>query len=202
MLKKEIAYENVDGDQVVRTEYFNISSAELIQLDADTDGGFSKQLQDIQKTDQMSVVYPLIINVISMGYGVRSDDGDFDKDPIHWAKFRKSLAYDALMEDLLVNDPANNGNNLADFFKAMLPETVRGRVEEAIANGFRPGADTSRPTPPDAREPQTQIGEDPAGLAASNLETAEKLLPVVFPVVDEASGAVVTATSRFPEQQQ
>lgn len=152
MLKKTVTYTNVDGATISKDLYFNISSHELLEKEALSNQTYSEKLKEIAASDKLSDIYPTVMEFIEEGYGVRTEDGDFEKDPAAWEKFKKSLAYQALMEELLMN-PENNGNRLADFINGMLPPgLVRQAQEQNAVPGFRPGADVSRPTPPVAGE--------------------------------------------------
>lgn len=161
MLKKTVTYIGVDGDTVTRDLYFNISSSELVEKEAKSNQTYSAKLQAIGESSQLSEIYPMVIEFLEDGYGIRTPDGDFEKDPAHWEKFRKSLAYAALMDEMLL-DPSNNGNRLAEFITGMLPPDLAARVRERTAvPGFRPGADVSRPTPPVAGQPVVETVAQP-----------------------------------------
>ncbi len=47
MLKREIAYEDFNGNQVTDIFYFNISKPELIELEVEHEGGFGAIIQNI-----------------------------------------------------------------------------------------------------------------------------------------------------------
>ena len=151
MLKQTVTFKNIDNNDVTRDLYFNISKTELAEQEALSDGQFSANLKSIASSDKLSEVYPMVIEIIKLGYGVRTPDGDFVKSAQSWELFKGSMAYNKLIEDILLDHPEANGQLLADFINGMLPEDMRkGTLEATATPGFRPGADTSRPTPPDA----------------------------------------------------
>jgi hypothetical protein len=169
MLKKTVTFINVDGVPVTRDLYFNLSSNELVEKEALSNQTYSEKLKEIAKSDKLSDIYPTIMEFIQDGYGVRTEDGDFEKSPEAWEKFKNSLAYQSLMDELLMN-PDNNGNRLAEFINGMLPpDLVRRMQEQNVVPGFRPGANVSRPTPPIA-------GQQPT---AGSVEAAPE--PIVTP---------------------
>jgi hypothetical protein len=161
MLKKTVTYTNLDGQAISKDLYFNISTNDIAQKEALSDSKWSAKLQEIAKSDKLSEIYPMVMEFIEEGYGIRTEDGDFEKDPQHTEKFRRSMAFQALMEDLLL-DTTNNGTKLADFLAGMMPAELMNKAREMQAvPGFRPGADTSRPTPPVAGQPVQVTPSEP-----------------------------------------
>lgn len=194
MLKKTVTYANVDGDQVSKDLYFNISANELVEKEALSNQTYSEKLKEIASSDKLSEIYPTVMEFIQEGYGVRTETGDFEKDPADWEKFKRSLAYQALMDELLMN-PDNNGNRLAEFINGMLPPNLRSKMQEQNAvPGFRPGVTPTRPVPPVA-------GEQPASrrdALAAESEAAVPTQPVYAePVVAEP--AVPQYRENLPE---
>lgn len=151
MLRKTVQYTNVDGDLITKDVYFNLTANELIQKEAESGQTYSEKLKAIAAANKLQDIYPAVLEMMGQGYGVRTEDGDFEKDPTGaaWAKFQNTLAFQTLMDDLLINDSENNGGRLADFINGMLPASLVNQIKEQQATpGFRPGADVSRPTPP------------------------------------------------------
>ena len=164
MLKKTVTYINADGATVSKDVHFNISANELLKKEAESGQTFSERIKQIAESKKLQEIYPLVLEMMGYGYGIRTDDGDFMKDPTGaaWGQFQNTLAFETLMDDLLIKDAENNGNRLADFINAMLPQDLMARAAEQQATpGFRPGADTSRPTPPSAQAP-VDLGGVPA----------------------------------------
>ena len=200
MLKKTVTYQNLDGQTVTKDLYFNVSANELVEKEALSESKYSERLKAIASTNKMSEIYPVVIEFLKDGYGIRTPEGDFEKDPtgVAWEKFRNSLAYEALMDELLL-DPAQNGTNLANFINGMLPPTLvaKGQAENATP-GFRPGADTRRPTPPVAGEKESvppqpvQVGQDGPLVTVEGFES-----PAPAPVQPDIPGAPVITE---PEQ--
>jgi hypothetical protein len=160
MIKQTVKFKNIDGVEVSKDLYFNLTTTEVSEQELLSDGQFLKDIEAVQGSDKMSIVYPLVQRMIGLAYGIRSEDGDFYKSDVDWERFKTTLAYNKLMEDLLFEDPVNNGQRLADFINGMLPEKIAKQAREQQAQaGFRPEADTSRPTPPP--EAPINLGEVP-----------------------------------------
>lgn len=199
MLKKTVTFTNIDGQTVTRDLYFNIAANELVEKEALSDQTYSQKLTNIASSNKLSKIYPMVLEFLEDGYGVRTPEGDFEKSPEAWAKFKNSLAFQALMDELLM-DPSNNGDKLANFINGMLPPDLAARVREQQARpGFRPGADTTRPTPPVAGQP-VDIGHVDATPQQPE-QTPPPAQPVYQePVVQEAPPTIQqTSEPRTPD---
>lgn len=150
MLKHTVTYTNIDGVEVQKDLYFNLGANEILEKESLSGDTYAHKLEQIAESDKLSEIYPTILEFIQSGYGVRTEDGEFFKDDTgaDWKKFKSSLPFQALMDNLLM-DPSNNGNRLAEFITGMLPKELANKINESNSvPGFRPGADTGRPTPP------------------------------------------------------
>lgn len=206
MLKKTITFQNVDGDTVTRDVYFNISANELVEKEASSDQTYSEKLKAIGESAKLSEIYPVVMEFLEQGYGLRTADGDFEKDPSgrEWARFRNSLAYEALMDELLL-DPNENGSKLADFINGMLPANLVAAAREQNATpGFRPGADTGRPTPPVSGQQPVDLGEVPSERYDPEVTQPmpvppEEVYPIDYGQAADPSVVIQTSTPREPE---
>jgi hypothetical protein len=161
MLKKEIHWKGFDGEDVSDVFYFNISMSEVLELEVEAEEPLSDYLQRVVESDNRKDILTAVRRFIDKSYGVRSDDGrSFVKDPIHTAAFRKSLAYDKLIEELLTNEesaqifmmgifPTETLKKMGQTKTAELPETPE---EKPWANREPTRAELSRMSPEDLRE--------------------------------------------------
>lgn len=107
MLKKEITYEDLDGNPVTDTFYFNISKAELAKMELSQDGGLMVYLQSIVAKQDGKMIIEAFEDIIKKAYGVRSDDNrTFIKNEVVWEKFFCSDAYSVLFYELVTNATA------------------------------------------------------------------------------------------------
>lgn len=147
MLKKPITFTDFDGNTVVKDFYFNITKAELAIAELESDGTWSQTLTKISESNKGSVVMPEFKKILKWTYGERNGDS-FDKSDAAYARFENSEPWSELIMELL-----SDATSAADFINAVLPADIAAKNREAQAtNGFRPGADTTRPTPPVAGE--------------------------------------------------
>lgn len=118
MLKREITYEDFDGNQATDTFYFNLNRTELIELEVAYEGGLQAALQRIIETKDNKTLINEFQKIILSAYGVKSEDGKrFIKNDKIREEFTQTPAYDALFMDL-----ATNENSAADFIKGILPK--------------------------------------------------------------------------------
>lgn len=145
MYTKPITYTNFNGQTVTKNFYFNITKAELALRELESDGTWSETLQTIAGSNQGSVVLPEFKKILKWTYGEKSEDGEsFVKSDAAWERFENSEPWSVLIMELL-----SNGAYAAEFINKVLPpDLAAANLEAQKADGFRPGADTSRPTPP------------------------------------------------------
>ena len=77
MLKKTVTY--VDYNGVERTEdfYFNLSKAEVTEMELSVEGGFSKMLEEIVKSKDNVRIMELFKQMVLKAYGEKSADEIF-----------------------------------------------------------------------------------------------------------------------------
>lgn len=138
MLKRPITYEDLDGNQVTEIHYFNMSKAELLELEVGYKEGFGEHLQKIAQTNDRAALVAEFKKLILMSYGVRSDDGTgkrFIKNDKLREEFEQTGAYSALFMELATNDKA-----AAEF--------VNGVVPKDISNSIANQQNSALPPPP------------------------------------------------------
>lgn len=127
MLKKTITY--TDYNEVEHTEdfYFNLSKAELAELETTVPGGFGAMIDKIIKAGDTVKLAELFKDIICRSYGVKSDDGKrFIKNKETLDAFLESEAYSELYFEL-----ATNADKAAAFVTGILPKDIRALAEKA-----------------------------------------------------------------------
>lgn len=120
MLKETITYINFDGVEVKKDLYFNLTKAELTQMQLEEKGGLAAKLQTIVDEKDSTKIIAVFKDLVLKAYGEKSPDGEyfFKSDEIR-AKFEATQAYsDFYMK--LVSDP----DKAAAFIKAVLPQDI------------------------------------------------------------------------------
>lgn len=120
MLKKMITY--TDYDDVERTEefHFNLSKAELIELDLGTTGGLEQLINNIVSAKDVPQIMSMFKKIITLSYGIKSPDGKrFMKSQEITEEFLQSEAYTELFMEL-ISDEAK----AAAFINAVIPKSI------------------------------------------------------------------------------
>lgn len=127
MFKRDVTYEDFDGEEVTETFYFNLSKRELIQLEVEYKEGLRDALQRIVKSNDNKTLVAEFQKIVLLAYGIKSDDGRrFIKNDTIREEFSQTAAYDSLFMDLAMNDTA-----AAAFINGIVPKDLAAEVEKA-----------------------------------------------------------------------
>ena len=127
MLKRDITYEDYNGETVTETFYFNLTSTEIIDLQLGYEGGLEAALKKIIETEDVKGIITEFKKIILAAYGIKSEDGKrFMKNDTIREEFSQTAAYDALFMDLSTNE-----NAAADFIKGVVPSSMQKEIEKA-----------------------------------------------------------------------
>jgi len=120
MLAKNIKYTDYDGNEREETFYFNISKAELMEMELVQDGGMVKFLENIVKTLNNKEIVDTFKTIIKVSYGVKSPDGKrLIKTPEVWEEFSQTEAYSNLFVELATEDQA-----ASEFINGIIPKNA------------------------------------------------------------------------------
>lgn len=114
----------VDFNGVERTEdfYFNLSKAEIADMELSTTGGIKDMVNKILEAKDQAKLVSLFKDLIRMAYGVKSEDGrNFIKNDKVREDYFSTNAYSDLYMELATNDQF-----ASQFFEAILPVTAEG----------------------------------------------------------------------------
>ena len=130
MLKKIITY--TDYNNVERTEpfYFNLSKAELMEMELGVTGGMTEMLDKIIAAKDAPSLMKTFKEMIMKAYGVKSDDGKrLIKSEELSIAFTQTEAYSVLFMELITDDKA-----AADFVNGIIPNEIQAEVATQTAN--------------------------------------------------------------------
>ena len=123
MLKKRIKYTDYNGEEREEDFYFNLSKAELIELELSTEGGLEQMIQKITDTRDMPKLIELFKRLILMSYGEKSENGKrFIKSQELSDAFAQTEAYSELFMELATDDKA-----ASDFVNGIIPQGLSGQ---------------------------------------------------------------------------
>lgn len=121
MLKKTITYTDYNGVERTEDFYFNLSKAELMEMEMSTEGGMEAYLNKIVSTQDKPTLIKLFKEIILKSYGEKSLDGKyFDKSEKLSNAFSHTEAFSILYMELVSSDEA-----AALFINGVIPQDVQ-----------------------------------------------------------------------------
>lgn len=120
MLKKTVTY--VDYNGVERTEdfYFNLSKAEVAEMELSVEGGFSKMLEKLIASKDNVQIVNIFKEMVLKAYGEKSPDGKrFIKSKELAEAFSQTEAYSEIFIELALNEEA-----AAAFVNGIMPANL------------------------------------------------------------------------------
>ena len=128
MFKKTITYTDYNGDERKEDFFFNLSKAELLEMQLSTNGGLQGFLMKIIETKDMPKLVEMFKEIIMRAYGEKSLDGKhFMKSEEIRRNFECSPAYSELFMEL-----ATNSDSAAEFINALLPDDYKASEADMI----------------------------------------------------------------------
>lgn len=121
MLKKTIKYEDYNGVEREEDFYFNLTKAELMEMEFSTTGGLTEMINTIVQAKDDPAIIKVFKDLVLKAYGEKSADGkQFMKvndngTPLYIA-FSQTEAYSNLFMEL-----ATNADAAADFVNGIIP---------------------------------------------------------------------------------
>lgn len=131
MLKKRITY--TDYNDVQRTEdfMFNLTKAEVMEMEMGTTGGFTQMVNGIIAAQDAPAMIKIFKDLILKSYGVKTPDGKgFRKSEELSKAFSETEAYSQLFMELATDDKA-----AAAFVTGILPSDLAKEAQKAVTDG-------------------------------------------------------------------
>ena len=128
MLKKTITYEDFNGVERKEDFYFNLSKAEIMEMQFGTVGGLDVMLKKIIDAKDVKSIMDTFKMLILKAYGIKSDDGRrFIKSEEISKEFEQTEAYSILYMEL-----ASDDNAAAEFVNGIIPKDVATEVSNQM----------------------------------------------------------------------
>ena len=129
MLKKIITYTDYNGVERTEPFYFNLSKAELMEMELGVTGGMTEMLNKIINAKDGPSLMKTFKEMIMKAYGVKSDDGKrLIKSEELSIAFTQTEAYSVLFMELITDDKA-----AADFVNGIIPNEIKDKVAAQTA---------------------------------------------------------------------
>ena len=124
MLKKDITYEDFDGNKVTETFYFNLTKPELLELEASYKEGMENALKKMLAEEDKAALLAYFKKTILAAYGEKSADGKrFIKSEELTTNFTQTNAYAELYMELL-----SDSESAALFITGIVPSDLAQAV--------------------------------------------------------------------------
>ena len=129
MLKKIITYTDYNGVERTEPFYFNLSKAELMEMELGVTGGMTEMLDKIIAAKDAPSLMKTFKEMIMKSYGIKSDDGKrLIKSEELSIAFTQTEAYSVLFMELITDDKA-----AADFVNGIIPNEIKAEVAAQTA---------------------------------------------------------------------
>lgn len=129
MLKKTITYTDYNDNERTEDFYFNISKAELTEMELSTVGGLTELIEKIVNTQDGPKLVKIFKDLVLNAYGEKSADGKrFVKTEEIRNAFAQTEAYSELFMEL-----ATDANAASAFINGIMPKDLDKTVTTSIA---------------------------------------------------------------------
>ena len=130
MLKKTMTTVDFGGTERTEDYYFNLTKAEIMEMELNTEGGFSAMINRIVESKSQLELAQLFKQILCKSYGVLSPDGrKFIKNQAVLDDFMATQAFSDLYIELL----EDGGKKAADFFEGVMPAYMQDKPGTAPA---------------------------------------------------------------------
>lgn len=121
MLKKTITYTDYNGSERTENFYFNLTKAEIMEMELTAEGGLSAMIEDVVAAKDTPTIIKVFKDLVLKAYGEKSLDGrQFMKEDENGRplanKFKQTEAYSQLFMELATDDKA-----AAEFVNGIIP---------------------------------------------------------------------------------
>jgi hypothetical protein len=134
MLKKTVSYTDYNGVERKEDFYFNLSKAEIMEMELGTTGGLAEMIQRVVDAKDAPAIIKIFKDLVLKAYGEKSADGRrFIKSQELSDAFAQTEAYSILFMKL-----ATDADAAAKFINGVIPADMAKQVAEAQAKGELP----------------------------------------------------------------
>lgn len=138
MLKKTITYTDYNGTERTEDFYFNLTKAEIMEMEMSTTGGLSELIQNIVKAQDAPSIIKIFKDLVLKAYGEKSADGKRfmkvnDAGVPLSIGFSQTEAYSQLFMEL-----ATDADEAGKFINGIIPSDIdRKAIEEAMPKDMK-----------------------------------------------------------------
>ena len=129
MKKETITYTDYNGVERTEDHFFNLSKAEIMEMELSIDGGLSETINRIINAKDVPALIKLFKKLLLDSYGVKSPDGKrFIKSEELSTEFAQTEAYSQLFMKL-----ATDADAASAFVNGIIPADLADKAKNAPA---------------------------------------------------------------------
>ncbi len=130
MYKKTITYPDYNGQEIKEDFYFNLTKAEILEMQLEKEGGLAEKIQAIVDSKNVPELIKIFKELILRSYGKKSDDGKrFIKSPELSREFTQTEAYSELFMELATDSDAASA-----FINGIIPANLAKELPASVEN--------------------------------------------------------------------
>lgn len=123
MLKKTMTYTDYNGEKRTEDFYFNMSRAEVTEMELSINGGLSAMIQRVTEEKDVPTIISIFKDLVLKSYGKKSPDGRrFIKSKELSEEFSQTEAYSDLFMEL-----ATDSAKAAAFVNGIMPQESQAK---------------------------------------------------------------------------
>lgn len=120
MKKITQTYTTLDGEEITEDFYFNLTKAELLELELDTEGSVENFVQKCKNHKDAKAIAAFVKNILIKSYGERTLDGRSFVKSINGESLGERFSYCAAFSDIYI-ELISSADSLANFLKEIIP---------------------------------------------------------------------------------
>lgn len=121
MYKTTMTYTDYNGEERTEDFYFNLTKAEITEMELSTEGGLRDKIERITKAKDVPEIIRLFKELIMKAYGIKSPDGKrFIKSEQLSEEFSQTQAYSDFFIEL-----ATNSDKASEFVNGIMPSDMK-----------------------------------------------------------------------------
>lgn len=129
MVKKTITYKDYNDVERIEDFFFNLSEAEVMEMEMGVTGGMAEMIQRIVKAQDAPTIIKTFKDIVLRSYGIKSPDGKrFIKNDQLREEFSQTEAYSQLFMRL-----ATDSKEAADFVNGIMPKKAEAATSSIPA---------------------------------------------------------------------
>ena len=129
MLKKSITYTDYNNNTRTEDHYFNLTKAEIMEMEMSTHGGMTEMIQRIVAAQDAPAIIKIFKELILKAYGQKSPDGKrFIKSEELSLEFSQTEAFTELFMEL-----ATNADAAAKFVNGIMPAEMAEKTTPPVS---------------------------------------------------------------------